>query len=96
MHLHTHFFFFFYKIIWPVMFDQYHWGHVVEWKGLGRFINTRPSTTTPTTKYQLKSSLLAVMNDDIKKNIRQMKELIETENGEIAAVKILEQTMKLH
>lgn len=85
-------FFFLFKIICPVTFDQHHWGHVIEWKGLGKLINTGPPKLT---KGQLKSTLLSIMNDDIKRNVRKMKELFDTENGETAAVKIIEQRMLL-
>ncbi len=42
------------------MFDQAHWGHIVEWKGLGKLINTGPSGLTCD---QLHSAMSSVMKD---------------------------------
>ena len=43
------------------MFDQAHWGHIVEWKGLGKFINTGPSGLTCD---QLHTAMSSVMKDN--------------------------------
>ena len=70
------------------MFDQAHWGHIVEWKGLGKFINTGPSGLTCN---QLHTAMSSVMkNNTIMTCIKDIKESIDSKSGLDSTVMIIE------
>ena len=73
------------------MFDQAHWGHIVEWKGLGKFINTGPSGLTCD---QLHSAMSSFMKDESTMTcVKDIKEIIY-DIGNDAAVNILKSITK--
>ena len=61
------------------MFDQTHWGHIIEWKGLGKLVHTGPSNLT---SGRLCSVLVSVINNpEVKLCLKQVKEAVISENG---------------
>ena len=73
------------------MFDQTCWGEIIEWKGLGKNINTRPSNLTFNQLYNTITSVIG--NSVMKLNVKKIKESICQENGLDFAVTLLEKEL---
>ena len=78
------------QIVCPVMFDQVHWGHIIEWKGLGKLVNTGPSNLTFDC---LHKAILAAMNEEVKMCLKRLKETVNSGNGLESAVRICEKEL---
>ena len=74
------------------MFDQTRWGEIIEWKGLGKNINTGPCNLTYN---QLHTSIKSIIDSSVMKlNVKKVKEIISEENGLETAVILIEKELQ--